>query len=152
MTLSEYGLFNLLPPVGLLIGSILANRLADPMKPIQALLLGMLISTVGVLMMLLSFYFGEPTRWKLFLPIHLIYIGLSLIFTNTTSLIINEATDKASASSVMSVFNLFINALDVLIALFVQLTHPIALPLIFSAVMIILLFLYYRLLKFHGFR
>lgn len=149
MTISEFGLFNLLPPMGLLIGSILANRLADPMKPIQVILLGMLISAVGILMMLLSFYFGEPTRWKLFLPIPMIYIGLSLIFTNTTSLIMNDAKDKASASSIMSFINLFINASTVLTALFVQLTHPIFLPLIFSAVMIVLLFLYNRLLKVH---
>lgn len=138
MSLAQYGMFNALPPIGLVGGSLLASYLAGKLTSLKIALLGVFLSAAGIFCMLALLGLIPLNPWSLFLPLIPIYGGFSLIFTHMTAFIMAKAEDSALASSAMSFINLWINALVVLLATCIPLLYPIFLPLIYSGIVIVL--------------
>jgi len=103
---SQYGLYNLLPPIGMLLGSIWAMYLAEKWSANRCIGLGLAIALLGEVLMWMVSFGGYVSAWVLFLPMIVIYAGLSLVFANASSLATSGATDKAYASAMMNFINM----------------------------------------------
>ncbi len=103
---SHYGLYNLLPPLGMVLGSIVAMYLAEKLSAKQAIGLGLVITLLGELIMLGASLLDYSSANTLFLPMIIIYTGTSLVFANASSMATSQATDKAYASAMMSFINM----------------------------------------------
>lgn len=108
----SFGSYNFIPSIGILVGSLTANHYGKTASPKQALALGLYISLVGCLLMGIMLFFWPSMVLSLFLPMVLIYFGLSFIFGNAAAIALQHVHDKGNASAVMS----FINMLSGLIA------------------------------------
>lgn len=106
MPSSVYGLANMLPPIGLIMGSLLSARCVDRYELKFMIKLGILISTLGVLSMYLFIGFQSSIFYVLFVPIIIINFGLCFVIANTSSLAMSYVEDKAYGSSVMNFINM----------------------------------------------
>lgn len=106
MTSEQYGLANLLPPIGLIAGSLCSANLAKKYKLSHLIFSGILITLTGVILMLITMLMHLSPLFSLFSPTILIYFGLCFIFSNASSLAMSQASDKAHGSAVMSFVNM----------------------------------------------
>ena len=106
MSSEQYGLANLLPPIGLLVGSLLSANLIKKYKLSHLIFAGVLITLLGVVLMLIAVMMNLAPLFSLFLPTVLIYFGLCFIFSNASSLAMSHATDKAHGPAVMNFINM----------------------------------------------
>lgn len=135
----QYGLLNFIPPVGLIIGSMLANYFAgkkDPLFLISRGIWGVLIISVG---MFILFLFGSVNPWTLFIPMPLIYINESLVFANATSLIMTHAKNKSYASAMMSFVNMGLSVFVLISFEAVPAHGTFLMPLVFTATAVIMI-------------
>lgn len=108
----SFGSYNFIPSLGILVGSLTANHYGKTASPKQALALGLYVSLSGCLLMCIMLLLWPNCVLSLFLPMVLIYFGLSFIFGNAAAIALHHVHDKGNASAVMS----FINMLSGLIA------------------------------------
>lgn len=131
LTPDRFGLWNLLPPLGLVGGSLLSHRLAARRGRLTLVRWGAweMAGTIGVMGVL--FFFLPLTPALLFLPMPLVYLGNSLVFTNISSFAMAEAEDKSNGAAVVSFLNMFLAATTVWVAERIPPLHPLVLPLAF---------------------
>ncbi|HSX37799.1 MAG TPA: MFS transporter, partial [Chlamydiales bacterium] len=103
LTPVQYGLFNLLLPVGMCVGLLSGNSLAGKLRPLLAILLGILLALAGAVAMALSI--ETNGGWGLFLPQALIQMGTYFLWLFASSAGLSEASDKSNASAVMQFLN-----------------------------------------------
>ena len=103
---AQYGIANILPPIGLIIGSLCAGYLAKRYLSTLIIRLGIAITCVGTLFLLIAVELHLSVIPALFLPLIIIYFGLSLILPNASSLAMSSTPDKAHGSAVMSFINM----------------------------------------------
>lgn len=127
-----FGALNFVPSIGMVIGSLLARFAAEKYTAIRMMRLGALISFGGSLLMLLLFWSGFISTYTLFLPMPLIYLGLSLIFANALALGISQAKDKGTASAVLNFLNIWVSVVLLGIVAPFSGLHLMAMPLIFA--------------------
>lgn len=106
MSSSEYGAANLLPPVGLILGSLFSARLTKVYSVTKIINLGIFIASLGSIIMLIFTYLRIPAVVIIFIPMMLIYFGLALIAANTSVIAMSQVDDKAHGSAVMSFTNM----------------------------------------------
>lgn len=143
---SQYGLWNLLPVLGVITGSQLAAYLNQKHSGIKVIFIGLLIMTPGVLTMLAAFLTGHISPVFLFLPLLVIYIGVGLIFANASSIATANCADKSNASAMMSFINMALTTAIVLTLSFIHVTATILLPSIYTF-LLIAAFVFAALLK-----
>lgn len=112
----EYGLFNLIPPIGLITGSFASHWLATRREKLTVIKLGGGILVIAITVMLFFFVFGKINVWTLFLPIPFLYFGTSLIFNNASSFAMEHMQDKSNGSAIMSFINMILATVAVLMA------------------------------------
>lgn len=134
---SEYGLWNLLPPLGIIIGSQLSAHFSKNLRVIHALWLGLIIMSLGVLMLIIAFIYNTLLALWLFLPLTVIYVGLSFVFANASSLAMKNIQDKSTASAMMNFVNMGIATLSVLSIGWVTMLPSLLLPLAFGLLLIL---------------
>lgn len=111
----HYGLANCLPPIGLIFGSLVNARLLSKNYTFHELInRGIVISTSGVIIMIVTVLMNLPVLYSLFLPTILIYFGLCFILSNASAIALSQVQDKAQGSAVMSFINLGFTTLVVL--------------------------------------
>lgn len=137
----EYGLLNFIPPIGLVIGSILANALAGKKDPSYIILIGTVFALLIAAVMLLFFLFNIINVWTLFIPMALLYIGESLIFANATSLAMTHAKNKSYASATLNFINMATSVFTLLVFQALPGHVLYLMPLIFTLAMVVVLFL-----------
>ncbi len=103
---SQYGLWNLVPAIGILTGSHLSAHYASRLATIHAIGLGLSILGFGTCLILGLFTIHIINPFSLFMPMAIIYIGMGFIFSNVASLVMQSAHDKSSASAMMSFLNI----------------------------------------------
>lgn len=111
---SVYGLANILPPIGLILGSLVGARLSKkyPLKLIiQA---GILIASLGSVFMFVGMFMHFTILFSLFLPMIVIYFGLCFILANASTIAMSHVNDKAHGSAVMNFINMGFATLVVL--------------------------------------
>jgi DHA1 family bicyclomycin/chloramphenicol resistance-like MFS transporter len=106
INIKTYGLYNLIPNFGIVIGSLLSSYYSKVYHPQKLLKLGLIISTIGsIVLLFLNIYFINNI-YLLFYPMIIIYCGLSFIFGNSISVALYNNHDISNASSVVSFINL----------------------------------------------
>lgn len=106
MSSAEYGYANLLPPMGLLVGSLISARLAKKYSLKMIMAMGILISILGttLMLMLMSFHYGAIS--SIFIPTIIIYFGLCFVLANASTIAMGHTVDKAHGSAVMNFINM----------------------------------------------
>lgn len=103
---NQYGLYNLIPTIGIYIGVILSNKFSGKFSTKRCLIVGFLFAFIGILFQWGVLYTNLNNTLKLFIPMIPIYIGLSFIFGNSSAIGISGCSDKSNASAMFSFINL----------------------------------------------
>lgn len=145
MTSSEYGLANLLPPIGLFVGSLVSASLTSRF-PLDALIKkGVLINAFGVLLMFATLFLNLSAILVLFVPVIIIYFGICFILANASSLALSCVEDKAHGSAVMSFINMG-TATIITLSLGFFPVKTLLLPLVY-ALLCVLMYVAYTFLR-----
>ncbi len=126
-----FGMYSLIPLLGMLVGSFLSHRLAGSRSLIRVLLIGSIVSLSGALFMLLLFASEMGSVASLFLPMFLIYMIDSVIFSNISSFGLARAQDKANGSAILHFVSLSTAAIFMFSIRFSSLDVELLMPVSF---------------------
>jgi DHA1 family bicyclomycin/chloramphenicol resistance-like MFS transporter len=140
----EYGLANLLPPLGLIAGSLFSAQFVKTRPFELAILSGIIISIIGVLLMFGLLYWQLPVVISIFMPIIVIYFGLSLVIANASTIAMAKTQDKAHGSAVMNFVNMG-SATLVVIGLGFLPMQTFVLPSVYIVLTILMLIVFHRM-------
>jgi predicted MFS family arabinose efflux permease len=115
MSSADYGVANILPPIGLILGSIIGARLTNKYLLESIIKTGIVIAGIGAILMFVAMLMHFSILFSLFLPMIIIYFGLCFILANASTLAMSHASDKAHASAVMNFINMGLATLAVLV-------------------------------------
>ena len=141
LTPDIYGLLNFIPPIGIIIGSAISNVFAGKKEPLTLILLGICIACVSAAAMLMLFIFEQITFWTLFLPIPFIYVGYTLVFSNSSTLALTYARNKANGSAMMNFINLGVCVFILLIVEAIASHQLLLMPVTFVSVFFLMFFI-----------
>lgn len=141
----KFGLYNLIPILGMGFGGYLANRLAGRFRILTLLLFGTIACLLANLTILIPFAMEVVTAWSLFLPMILIYVVNSVVFANASSFGLSAANDKANASAVIQFLNVGCAMVAVFLVEFIYPESALLLPLSFAFLYVVLLLFWFRL-------
>jgi MFS family permease len=143
---NKYGAYNLLPTLGILVGSLASNYFGKVWAPIKSLKIGLLVISIGVgCLTILVAIFHNP--FSIFAPMIIIYIGLSFIFGNSSTLALKNISDVSNASAVMSFINIFSSVILVICLSNFDLNNILLLPMIFVILCFVGVFWFANLIK-----
>lgn len=142
---SAFGLWNLLPALGLFCGAFLSQHFANRTAPRKNILSGILTALLGTIVLELFFTRGVLTPWTLFVPQFLIQIGLNLAWTNASSKGLSEARDKSNASAVFQFINIGGPVVGVYLIGRFSPTLDLLLPSAYLIVLVLMTTLWFRL-------
>lgn len=114
MNSSEYGLANIIPPIGLILGSIAGAKFSKKYASVSIIRAGILIAGSGVICMASMMFFHLHILFSVFLPMIIIYFGLCLVLANAATFAMSHVSDKAHGSAVMNFINMGLATLVVL--------------------------------------
>lgn len=114
MNSAQYGLANLLPPIGLISGSLLSARLAMQYPLGSIIFVGILIASIGSILMSVAVVMHLPPLFSLFLPMIIVYFGMSFMMGNASAIAMSRVHDKSHGSAVMNFINMGAATLAVL--------------------------------------
>jgi DHA1 family bicyclomycin/chloramphenicol resistance-like MFS transporter len=146
MNSAQYGLANILPPIGLILGSLLSAQLAQKFELKIIIKMGVSITIIGVAFMTLAVIMSYSLLTSLFLPMIIIYFGLGLIMANASTLAMSHVTDKAHGSAVMNFINMGLATIAVLSVGYISL-NKLVLPLVFITLCSIMVVMYRGIIK-----
>lgn len=146
MSSEQYGVANILPSIGLIIGS-LGSAYGAKKYPLGLLIKsGLSMCGVGAGLMSLALWFNLPALFSLFLPMVFIYIGLSFVMSNASSVAMSFVSDKAHGSAVMNFINMGA-ATVVVLGLGAFTMQPILLPMVYLVLCLAMVPMYCWLIK-----
>ena len=105
MSSAQYGIANILPPIGMILGSLSSAKLVKHYSLESIIRMGILISGVGIVVMIAALIMHLTVLFSLFLPMIIIYFGASLILANASTIAMSRVADKAHGSAVMNFIN-----------------------------------------------
>jgi MFS family permease len=114
MSGTAYGLANLLPPIGLVLGSLASVQLLKRKSSDFSIRLGITVSAISTIIMIVAVWVKASALMALFMPMILIYFGLALVFANASTVAMEKVLDKAHGSAVMNFMNMGFATLVVL--------------------------------------
>jgi len=141
MSSAEYGIANILPPLGLILGSLYGAKLTNKYSLQSIILIGIYIVTAGVMTMGILLFAKIPILFSLFIPTIIIYFGLCLILANASSIAMNRSNDTAHASAVMSFINMG-TATVIVLSMGIFTINIILLPAIYLMLIIFMMSMY----------
>ena len=106
MSSFAYGLANLLPSMGLVLGSIVSARMIKRYSLMSMVKLSVAIIGLGTIILYILLSLSLPPVVGIFLPMIIIYFGLCFIFSNASVVALEKTDDKAHGSAVMSFLNM----------------------------------------------
>ena len=133
MDISIYGTANLLPSIGLILGSLFSAQLSKNYKSSFIIGLGIIITLIGSIMMLFFILIQFSAIFALFIPMILCYFGLALIFANASILALSNTSDKSHGSAVMNFINMGL-ATFVVLSMSVISINPFILPTLYIGI------------------
>jgi MFS family permease len=141
MSSSEYGFANLLPPMGLLLGSLISAQLVNRFDLKYVIRMGLFIVTMGVGMMFFTMIMHASIIVSLFMPMMIIFFGLCFILGNSSAIAMSTVQDKSHGSAVLNFLNLALATVIVMFSGYLPL-KMLLLPSIFVGFIIIMIILY----------
>lgn len=109
---SQFGLLSIVPPLGILIGSYITNKLNQRYTADKVINFGIMFGLLSAALMLMAFYI-HISIIALLLPMMMINASLTLVMCNASVLSSGGCEDKASAASVMNFINMSVGAAGV---------------------------------------
>jgi Bcr/CflA subfamily drug resistance transporter len=143
----KFGAYNLVPPIGMILGSFLAAALIGRFQVLNLLFGGISASLLATLTMLIPFAIFAPTSASLFFPMVLIYLAQATVYANVSSYGLSTAKNKSNASAVLNFINISTAVIAVLLSEFIFPESALALPLFFVFFFCLMLLLCFRLKK-----
>lgn len=144
---AKFGIYNLIPPIGLIIGSFLASALIGRFAVMKVIKWAILGCVLALMAMLFPFATSGPTALSLFLPMALIYIFQAVGYANISSYGLSTAKNKSNASAVFNFLNIGTIVVSVFLSEFIFPESALAMPLFFLFFLLLMLFLWSRLKK-----
>ncbi len=144
MNAAEYGIANILPSIGLIAGSVCSAAWVKRYTLKQLIVTGVIICGIGVQYMLVAMLHGMTPIFALFLPMIVIYFGLSLVLANASTLAMSHVSDKAHGSAVMNFINMSVATLTV-VGLGLYTIHAMLLPVVYLLVCLLMAVITYKL-------
>lgn len=114
MSSAEYGVANILPPIGIVIGSLMAAKFSKIYELKSVMRAGIYMTCLGVLLMYLLMLMHAPTLVSLFLPMTILSFALCFIFANASTIAMSYVNDKANGSAVMNFLCMGVSTIVVL--------------------------------------
>jgi DHA1 family bicyclomycin/chloramphenicol resistance-like MFS transporter len=145
MSSSQFGIANILPPLSLMVGLLYSAKMAVSRSFEELIKKGIIIASIGALLMLIAILIHVPIWMALFLPMVIIYFGMSLVISNGSGIAMKSVTDKAHGAAVMSFINIGFATLIVLIPSFIPIS-ALLLPVIFLVLSGWMFLVYWKLL------
>lgn len=142
---SKYGLLNLLPSVGLVIGAIISTVLAKHHSHLKLIFLACLITIVGSLAMMFLFGFKFLNIYTLFIPFTFALIGQPIIEANVICLALEHNANKATTSAIVNFINLGLCVIFVTLVSIPATVIPISLPILFTFLSCVIFVIYKKL-------
>ncbi|CCD04437.1 TPA: MFS transporter [Legionella pneumophila] len=146
MSTTEYGAANILPSLGLTLGSIWSAQFAKKYSQRAGIQLGILISGFAALAMMMATLTHHSALIKLFFPMIFIYLGLSFIFANASTFAMSHTSDKAHGSAVMNFINMGLVTV-VILGLSLLPMSQYLLPAIYIILCILMMWLFFSFIK-----
>lgn len=146
MTSASYGFANILPAIGLIMGGISSAQLAIYAPLSSTITMGIIVLFVGTISMMGALFLKLPPLYSLFIPMMLIYFGLSLIIANASTIAMSRMEDKAYASSVMNFINMGLATFIILLLGFFPI-KPSLLPLTYLTLCIGIFIVHFLLIR-----
>jgi MFS family permease len=143
----KYGLLNLIPPSGLILGSYFSHLFATRKEKESVMRLGSTIALIMVSLMIVFYILFPLNPWILFAPMPFLYLGTSLVFNNSSSFAMDQTEDKPNGSAIMSFINVFTATIAMLAIQPVKSPFPLFMPLCFAFFIVIQFILNLRLQK-----
>lgn len=141
MSSSEYGFYSLIPPMGLLTGSIVSAQLTKFWDLKLLMRLGIIIIAIGVSIMLVAMLNHVAIIFSLFIPMAMIFFGLCFILSNASTLAMSQVSNKSHGSSVLNFLNMGLATIAV-----ISLTHfpmkMLLLPFVYLIIVLVMSILY----------
>jgi MFS transporter, DHA1 family, multidrug resistance protein len=147
MNSAEYGFANIIPSLGLILGSLIGARLTKRYPLTTILKIGVIFALLGVLYMIFAVWMHASVLISFFLPLVIIYFGLCLILPNASTLAMSHVKDKSHGSAVMNFLNMGLTTLVVLCVGYIPITLWL-LPLIYLFLTAIMTGLFFCLTRF----
>lgn len=144
----HFGILNMIPSLGMLLGSFLVTSFMSRYKEIQILKSGIAMCFLIAILILGCFIFLPLSVWVLFIPVAFIYIADAFVYTAGSSLGLTGAKNKANASAVFNFLNIGTALLGLLLSQWIYPDTPIAFPL-FLVILFVVMVLLYQKLKPH---
>lgn len=141
MSSAQYGFANMLPPIGLILGSLVGARLSTKFPLGLIIKSGIIVTSCGVVFMFFASLLNLPLLFSLFLPMIIIYFGLCFVLANTSTLAMSCVSDKAYGSAVMNFLNMGL-ATIVVLCLGMFSIQPLLLPFIYLLLAIAMMGIY----------
>lgn len=143
---SVYGILNLIPAVGMILGSVLSHHTQHLLSPQRSILLGLFLILPSAIAMLIFFALGKFNLWTLFTPYFFMNIGITLAYINCPAIGTGQAKNKPNASAVLGFINISMCVLTVFVLEIINSQNPLWMPLLFCALLLLLFPLYWKLL------
>ena len=144
LTASEYGYWNVLNIIGMLIGGLSARFLMQSLSVMQVIALGFVGSSFALLSLGAMWYLNPNAALWFFASTSLLYCCSSYLFAGGSYMASNAIEDRASASSMMSFINMSLATLSVMVMSYLSSNPFISFLGILSTVFIITLLLLVR--------
>ena len=106
LSAADYGYWNLINMVGMLVGGLWAKSLLHQLSAIQVIKIGLIGSALGILSILEMSYVNSSFTLWFFLSTFTLYLFSGLLFAGGSYIASNALSDKASASAMMSFINM----------------------------------------------
>ncbi|MCA0402682.1 MAG: MFS transporter [Proteobacteria bacterium] len=103
---AEYGYWNNLNIIGMLLGGVLAKKLLGCLPVLSVIVLGFIGVAVGVINLWLMWCFANQSTLWFFLISASLYLFSSLLFSGGSMVASNALEDKASSAAMMSFVNM----------------------------------------------
>lgn len=111
---AEYGADNILPAVGLFIGSLFSAQFSKKYSCQAGIWWGILLAMIATVLMLVAMTMNLSPLIAIFLPMWLCYFGLALVLPNAASIAMSNVSDKSHGSAVMNFVNMGLVAVVVI--------------------------------------
>lgn len=145
MSSAEYGMANIIPHIGVILGSLVCARLVKVYAFESIIRVGILIATMAVILMYLLLFKHTSIFMSLFFSATIINFGLCFVFANSSTIAMSHASNKAYGSAVMNFMSLgLVTAVVLNLGLFS--VKPLLLPAMFF-VLCILMMILFKLIK-----
>lgn len=144
LTPDTFGLWALVPSLGLFVGAVFSRKLSAK-KPRIAILSGIFIFLFAIASLSVLFAEGIIVPWSLFIPAFFFYMGSNLIWTQALASGLSSAADKSNASAVMQFINMGTATVGVLLVGAVPPTTTMLLPAAFGLILLLLFAVWFTL-------